>query len=79
MIVISGQDGLPVRPVIFQGGPYSMLASVNILTEVFVLEQPPRLIDINQDGHFKVPALVNRFCEMVVLTASINKNRPPRH
>ena len=42
-----------------------MPASVNVLTEAFLLEQPPRLIDINRDGHFKVTVLVNRFYEAV--------------
>jgi len=50
-----------------------MAASVNVLTEAFALEQPPRLIDINRGGHFKLLALVNRFCEAVFLTALVNK------
>ena len=54
-------------------GPYKMAASVNVLTEAFALEQPPRLIDINRGGHFKLLALVNRFCEAVFLTALVNK------
>jgi len=58
---------------IIRGGPYKMPASVNVLTETFALEQPPRLIDINRGGHSKLPALVNRFCEAVFLTALVNK------
>ena len=41
-----------------------MSTSVNVLTEAFALEQPPRLIDINRDEHFKV---------VVVVTALVNK------
>jgi hypothetical protein len=41
-----------------------MPASVNVLIEAFA---------INRGGYFKVPASVNRFCEAVVVTASVNK------
>jgi hypothetical protein len=56
-----------------RGGPYSMTASVNTLTEAVVLGQPPRLIDINRGGHLRVPASVNLFYEAVVVTAPVNK------
>jgi hypothetical protein len=59
-MVISGQDGLPVGPVLSEArGPYSTPTSVN------GLQKPPRLIYTNRGGHFKLPASVNRFCEAV--------------
>ena len=38
---------------IFRSGSYRVPASVNRLTDVFALEQLPRLIDINLGRHFK--------------------------
>ena len=36
--------------LIYRDGLYNMTASVNILTEAFVLGKLPRLININRDG-----------------------------
>jgi hypothetical protein len=41
--------------------------------EAGLIACPPRLIRINQGGHFKVFTSVNRFYEAVFVTTSVNK------
>ena len=37
---------------VIRSGPRRLSALVNVLTEAFMLEKPPRLISINRGGHF---------------------------
>jgi hypothetical protein len=67
---LSGQDGLSG----LRDGPILSEAGI-IVCPPLLIEQPPRLIDINQGGHFKAPASVNRFLRGgFFVTASVNKN-----
>ena len=53
---------------------FKATAPVNGLTEAFALEQPPRLINTDWGGFFKVTTSVSPFCEVDFLTVSVNKN-----
>ena len=44
-----------------RGGYFTMLASVNTLTEAVMLQYPPWLTIINRGGYVTMPASVNTY------------------
>ena len=50
--------------LIYRGRLYNVTASVNVLIELVALGKPPWLININRGGRVRLPASVNRFCEV---------------